>query len=487
MEKSQGSSGTDIISGEVQPVFRIAPYTQEVLMKHKNSSEARILFLDEGNQCRSILAEAFTKHILSLLKTPLPVSVQSASIGPPIKDPRHFSRLSRIASKLGIKLPLSQKDNMFQEFEHMVEYDLVLVMDRFDYEDVYKEVAVVDVINPGGQYTNKIKCLGEFQLMLQGKADMDTLEISDPFYGIENEDQIEDKLLICAKQIQQGIIGLVAYLLALNKSIQHKFDQKTAYISLQQALEQSLQCPLLSEHLVKNCDRRPLQTQQIIQETQAIRFQERQAETEVSKRTRKGYWQDPSNVETQLRTWMAEHNVRGRMPSQRELRRSGANSLAIAIDKLGGYNVFAYKLGLPANCQKAGHWKQQGMLEMELIPYLGRAQDGQVYMPSQKFLQKLGRNDLVGAIQNAGGQAIIARRLGVNIRRGKYTSVEGVLKEIVYCLKLNGWGECRLPTAREFESIGRKDIVNAIKKYGGFAKVSQMLQLDYQRALKSST
>ena len=61
---------------------------------------------------------------------------------------------------------------------------------------------------------------------------------------------------------------------------------------------------------------------------------------------RRGYWQDPANVEAELRAQMAALGLPpgGRLPTARELRAAGANSLDDAVRKHGGYPAFARRL-----------------------------------------------------------------------------------------------------------------------------------------------
>ena len=60
----------------------------------------------------------------------------------------------------------------------------------------------------------------------------------------------------------------------------------------------------------------------------------------------RGYWTDISNLERELRTWMAKNAAdQDRLPTNRELRASGANQLCNAIEYHGGFNAVAQKLG----------------------------------------------------------------------------------------------------------------------------------------------
>lgn len=59
----------------------------------------------------------------------------------------------------------------------------------------------------------------------------------------------------------------------------------------------------------------------------------------------RGYWRDAGNVERELRAWMTEHGLSSRLPTNRELRATGHNSLAIAITAYhGGYVAFGKRM-----------------------------------------------------------------------------------------------------------------------------------------------
>ena len=60
----------------------------------------------------------------------------------------------------------------------------------------------------------------------------------------------------------------------------------------------------------------------------------------------RGYWQKEANVQREVRAWMAKHKLADRLPTNRQLRDSGNNSLAIAISKFhGGYVAFGKRMG----------------------------------------------------------------------------------------------------------------------------------------------
>lgn len=62
---------------------------------------------------------------------------------------------------MGIPLRPRQA-RVFDEVVDIVNFDLVLVMDRFDHTEVLREVAVLDTINPGGAYSSRVHRLGRY-------------------------------------------------------------------------------------------------------------------------------------------------------------------------------------------------------------------------------------------------------------------------------------------------------------------------------------
>jgi hypothetical protein len=59
----------------------------------------------------------------------------------------------------------------------------------------------------------------------------------------------------------------------------------------------------------------------------------------------RGYWKDAANVEAEIRKFMAQQGIEGRIPSIAELRGAGAFMLERAISKHGGLVHFADRLG----------------------------------------------------------------------------------------------------------------------------------------------
>ena len=85
---------------------------------------------------RSVIAEAMFRKVLENMEESgvgLDVQVDSASLGPSL--PEHDPRVSRLAREAGLKLA-QKSQKCFDEVLDIVNYDLILVMDKFDQEEV---------------------------------------------------------------------------------------------------------------------------------------------------------------------------------------------------------------------------------------------------------------------------------------------------------------------------------------------------------------
>ena len=72
----------------------------------------------------------------------------------------------------------------------------------------------------------------------------------------------------------------------------------------------------------------------------------------------RGYWRDVRNVRQELDHWLQVHpqDTPDLLPSQSQLRRTGASSLAFAITKHGGYaKLFAESVSQSDSCLRRLH------------------------------------------------------------------------------------------------------------------------------------
>lgn len=553
--------------GPIKTSFRASPLLAEFQKQQQQPTSTKILFLDEGGEFRAVLGAVLLKHMLSRLRTKLDVEVDWKSIGHPTEynGPReryildimesmsldedliyntHGSghREDRISGGSAARSSYKQdrftgprkkfsdataSKRKFHEIEDSVKYDLILVMDRFDYQEVIKEVSILDTINPGGNYSAKIRLLGPYGINAK-RATLARVkeDIGDPLYYLGGDMQTEHSELLqaTAKDLAFACRGLATFLLNLHMNCWKS-------LKLRDALGQTLQCPLLTgvvhSHAPQrtaihqfmngaavNSDPRNTETSSasseisiappphhrrdiILHNTNDDLFTIRAAKGErkvVRKRSRcYGYWSDLSNIERELRDWMRAHNIKDKLPSQRQLRISGASSLAASIDRHGGLRVFARRMGVSLSSRRPnGYWDEFHNVANALRPYLqrgtralphdvchvdfdgvkvdiddihdttvvgkeansvhGKTSDAdRIFLPTQRQLINCGRHDLIRAIRYHGGSSAVALKMGVGVRRGIAQSSEMHLQSMPTTPRYLDRAACKL---REWLSEG---------------------------------
>ena len=355
----------------LRPAFRSTPLFAEFMRQQEGSSTARILFLDEGGEFRASLGAALLRHMLSKLRTSLDVSVDCASLGPAStgRGPPSPSLL-RTAAAMGIPLNAEVAPPEFDNVADAVRYDLILVMDRFDYQEVIKEIAILDTINPGGNYSGRVRTLGPFGMAARRAIPSSVaVEISDPLYDLCDDESAQQVALQgIAQELAFACRGLATYLIDLQVRCGGVF-------SLREALAQSLCCPLLAGELPAQRDRSMPQGQTQIKDDNFVVVRETNGQRRIVRRSasrmkKKGYWKDSVNVENELKQWMQIYKL-DRLPTQRELRAAQASSLASAIDLHGGMAEFSSRLKVPMAARRPnGYWADFTNLSRALRAFL---------------------------------------------------------------------------------------------------------------------
>jgi len=138
-----------------------------------------------------------------------------------------------------------------------------------------------------------------------------------------------------------------------------------------------------------------------------------------TKRQAPGYW----NKKTILAVLKPLSAVRGRLPTQKELKRLHRIDLAAAITKYGGFNKFAEVMGFKPARRVNRFWNKARILKnvLRIKSDLGR-------VPSQQDLRLAGRGDLLCAIRSHGGHKWLYRVLNT-IPKGYYEANDGHLLE----------------------------------------------------------
>lgn len=493
----------------LQPVFRASPYLAEVLRAQCPVKQANILFLDEGNQCRSVLAEAVFKDLVSMSPLNPFICVDSASIGPAVGKGLHDPRVMWAAQKAG--LTLSRRNiRPFDEQVDIVNYDLVLTMDHFDHDEVYREVAVFENMNPGGAYSNRIQQLGTFASSL-AKPQQRLLceDINDPLYGNSGSAQERAALLAAVHELRIACRGLLQKLMLLQTRCINED------VTMQVAIAESLQSPvpLDSKALTRVArgqggggNRWPVWRKNGVEEAghfYTIRVVKGQRQVVKRRSAEWGYWRDVRNVKQELQRWLKAHPLAAPhlLPSQSQLRRTRHSSLAVAVTKHGGYkNLFAE---LPAERQfsvpqrkNGGHWNDFEVVRGELQPFLhiidqgpdaqhlsakagSLTPDGKPCVKSSRdaFDSNILAAHSSGASHGSSGGSTAARIASVSLPRGNSTDTGTAQDQ----LPSNGAGPSgvqahhRMPTQQELVAAGRMDLLNAIRLWGGFTAVADLM------------
>ncbi|MDP9358966.1 MAG: SNF2-related protein [Chloroflexota bacterium] len=140
------------------------------------------------------------------------------------------------------------------------------------------------------------------------------------------------------------------------------------------------------------------------------------------------------------------------------------------VDKFGGLKRVAEALGYPYSSRQT--WAEVEDLRPHLDPLVGELRR----MPTQRELKRLGRDDLNNAIHKLGGFRHVSSVLGYPHKaRRAWPDVEALRNDLDSHVAQLG----RMPTGHELAELGRHDLANAIRKFGGPAKVAEVLGYPY--------
>mmetsp|Transcript_6353 Transcript_6353/g.18261 ORF Transcript_6353/g.18261 Transcript_6353/m.18261 type:complete len:314 (-) Transcript_6353:410-1351(-) len=202
----------DVSSNVVSPVFRSTPWEQEKRKEASSPDSVRVLFVSESNVCRSVLAQAILTELLEANDMAGVVSCESkGSKDYNVGDPPDET-LQAVAEELSLRLPEGHKAQHFDHEADIVAYDLVLVFDKFTAADVLREVSVYDTINTSGNYSVKVRMLGEYHSSLAGSKEPDGQDINDPLYGNFGGEEEKEAVQRTAMIIAAACNGLLDFL-----------------------------------------------------------------------------------------------------------------------------------------------------------------------------------------------------------------------------------------------------------------------------------
>ncbi|MCK5012564.1 MAG: hypothetical protein KAS66_01990 [Candidatus Omnitrophica bacterium] len=172
-----------------------------------------------------------------------------------------------------------------------------------------------------------------------------------------------------------------------------------------------------------------------------------------------GYWKVEENVIKELKIIIKEI---GHFPTNKELASIGRTDLSGGINKSGGVNHFREILGYEFKKMKPnGYWKVEENVIKELkiiIKEIG-------HFPTISELHDMKKHGLVGAMNMHGTVNYFRKKMGHNILQKTYGywTEENTIKEIEKVIKKLG----NFPTKTELNKIGKNDLRGAIEMGGG--------------------
>lgn len=183
----------------IQPLYRSIPQSNTT-----RKGPLQILLLSETNICRSPVAEAMLRAELQRVGLGGTVecaskAVRSYAVGEEVpQSVRDACQLRGLSDVDGHKAALWNPE------WDVVDFDLILAVDRYVAADAMKEVSVWDTIQKEVEYCFKIRGLYEFDIVGQ--------DIDDPLYGNVGGDEERAALEDTFDALQKAVSALVARL-----------------------------------------------------------------------------------------------------------------------------------------------------------------------------------------------------------------------------------------------------------------------------------
>ena len=548
-DEGEGQRDEESYAAAVRPVFRTTTLVAERRRKQVedeqflegNKRKLKVLFVEEGLGCRSVLAKTIFSHAVAKSKRlSLPGSsfvetdvaaILPHSVAMPIEADKRALDMTR-RHGLKVEFDPSVPENKIRPFDDVndsVNFDLIVVMDRFDHAEVLKEVAAYDNIFPGGYYALKVRRLAGFKAcneshcivqqqqpggFVGGASDgssaaaayakgEDGLDISDPLYTCYScdlsQEEEEDAFEMLYAEISEACEGLVHFISQLQEVADLKGTQlaheiatnlKTNDIALGSLAKRATRfsdtsASSLGARGVRNNRNGGRQggVHYINSNGEAVLLDGRKPQTKS-----RGYWMNMENVKKELIAWSEDNNrTPGIMPIVEDIKNSGSYMIFHSITKYhGGKGSVASRLGWKLDKRVSrGFWSKEENIIEALSPYLdceGSGKEGEeeeCTIPTKSSLIERGRQDLVGAIDRVGGFKAVAQHLNLKIRHpGRKPRYPELKDWEIYKQKLELWvkrqeGEDfdnRMPKMREMMSNDAMDLHYATKKYHGGSK-----------------
>ncbi|CAI5465102.1 unnamed protein product, partial [Closterium sp. Yama58-4] len=216
VETGVGAGSVDVSSTCVNPVFRSFPNLKEGDGNEDGPggrTAVRVLFLSEGNVCRSVVAEAVLTAMVREKGLEDYIVCSSKAVRDYNVGESPDSRVVQLAGQSGVAVDAARQAQLLRPAEDVVAHDLLVVMDKFNAADVLKEVSVFDTIDPTARFSSKVRRMGDF--CKSRTVD----DIDDPLYGNMGGPEELELLGAAINDIVDCCDGLLTDLIAIRAAL----------------------------------------------------------------------------------------------------------------------------------------------------------------------------------------------------------------------------------------------------------------------------
>ncbi|CAI5996158.1 unnamed protein product [Closterium sp. NIES-64] len=215
VETGEGTGSFDVSSTCVNPVFRSFPSLKEGdgNADGPGGRAVRVLFLSEGNVCRSVVAEAVLTAMVRDKGLEDYIVCSSKAVRDYNVGENPDSRVVQLAGQSGVAVDAARQAALLRPAEDVVAHDLLVVMDKFNAADVLKEVSVFDTIDPTARFSSKVRRMGDF--CKSRTVD----DIDDPLYGNMGGPEELELLGAAINDIVDCCDGLLTDLIAIRAGL----------------------------------------------------------------------------------------------------------------------------------------------------------------------------------------------------------------------------------------------------------------------------
>jgi superfamily II DNA or RNA helicase len=198
-----------------------------------------------------------------------------------------------------------------------------------------------------------------------------------------------------------------------------------------------------------------------------------------------GYWNDPDNLDHEVRAFAASRGTPEVMPTTAQFIEANRRDIlnAAAKKQHGGLERVRQRLGLKSHLEvnPPGYWTKFSNVEAEVRSFVElHGREG--VMPTTTELRAAGRHDLLAVVAKL-GFPVVAKKLGLSLTRkenGFWEDWSNLKREILaYVATFGTPGQ--MPTRAELSEAGRSDLAAAIQFHGGFPQVALRLDLPPRR------